>query len=77
MAYLIPGTAKRLPAETPRDLIFFLMGSSRVHCTESLTSFMAHFASSFQDFSGGHLLSIQTPDAFVAGLLRHGWLQQA
>jgi hypothetical protein len=77
MAYLIPGTAKRLPAETPRDLIFFLMGSSRVHRTESLSSFMAHFASSFSDFSGGQLLPIQTPDAFVAGLLRYGFLEKA
>jgi len=76
MSYIIPGSCQPLPAHTPRDLVYYLLGNSRTHMQFSLQIFMRHFAMTFYDMSGGLLLSTDHPDSFVEDLVNHGWLEQ-
>ncbi|WP_460983170.1 hypothetical protein [Spirosoma fluminis] len=77
MPYRIPGCERPLPAQSPRELVHFLMGNTRTHYSRSVNTFMRHFAMTFQDFTGGQRLSSSCPDQFVADLVEKGWLAVA
>ena len=74
MTYLISGCQQPLPAHSPRDLVYYLLGNTRTHIQFSVPLFMRHFAMSFFEMSGGLLLSTGDPEQFVTDLVGYGWL---
>ncbi|WP_020599195.1 hypothetical protein [Spirosoma panaciterrae] len=76
MTYQIPGAARPLPAQSPRELVYFQLSNSRTYLQFSDRVYMRHFAIAFHDLSGGLLLNTETAENFVSDLVRHGWLQQ-
>jgi len=76
MRYLIPGCTQPLPGDSPRDLVYYMLGNTTTFMQYSAETYMRHFAMTFYDVSGGQLLTTSNPDDFVADLVAYGWLTQ-
>ncbi|OIN55625.1 hypothetical protein [Arsenicibacter rosenii] len=76
MKYLLEDGSGVVEAATATDLVAQLKGDGRFTADQTNEEYMRDFAIRFREFYGGNVIRNDTPENFIADLVREGWLSE-